>query len=61
MSVGDDVSVFRRLEKEGRTSVEVAIEVWACARTGEVPYKGTEGVSRYVAVDEDGRPAAVSD
>ena len=61
VSVGDDVSVFCHLESEGRTSVAVAIEVWARARTGEAPHKVTEGVFRYVALDGDGRPAAVAD
>jgi len=61
VSVGDDVSVFCRLEREGNTSVAVGIEVWARARTSDEPHKVTEGVFTYVALDDDGQPAAVSD
>jgi acyl-CoA thioesterase YciA len=61
VSVGDDVSVFCRLEREGHTSVAVGIEVWARARVSDGPHKVTEGVFTYVAVGEDGKPAPVSD
>ena len=60
VSVGDDVSVFCELEQEGDTSITVGIEVWARDRTGAAPHKVTEGVFSYVAVNEDGKPAAVS-
>ena len=60
VAVGDDVSVFCRLDEEGDSSTAVAIEVWARARSGEPPHKVTEGVFRYVAVDGDGRPAGGS-
>lgn len=61
VSVGDDVSVFCDLEREGNTSVAVRIEVWARARLGDGPHKVTEGVFTYVAVGEDGKPAPVSE
>lgn len=58
VSVGDDFSVFCRLEDEGDTSIAVRIEVWARVRTGHAPHKVTEGVVRYVAVGDDGKPTA---
>ena len=61
VTVGDDVSVFCRLDHEGNTSVAVAIEVWARVRTGDGPHKVTEGVFTYVALGENGKPAPVSD
>ena len=61
VSVGDDVSVFCRLEREGTTSIAVGIEVWARARAGDAAHKVTEGVFTYVAVGDDGKPAPVSD
>lgn len=61
VSVGDDVSVFCRLQSEGGTSIAVGIEVWARARAGDEPHKVTEGVFTYVAVGEGGKPAPVSD
>lgn len=61
VSVGDDVSVFCKLDHEGNTSVAVSIEVWAHARLSDAPHKVTEGVFTYVAIGEDGKPAPVSD
>jgi acyl-CoA thioesterase YciA len=61
VSVGDDVRLFCRLEREGNTSVTVGIEVWASARVSGDPHKVTEGVFTYVAIGEDGKPASVSD
>jgi acyl-CoA thioesterase YciA len=58
--VGDDVSVFCALAREGDTSITVAIEVWARDRTGDAPRKVTKGMFSYVAVDKDGEPATVS-
>lgn len=60
VSVGDDVSVFCALEDEGDTSVAVKIEVWARVRTGDAPHKVAQGVFRYVAVREDGKPTSSS-
>ncbi len=61
VSVGDDVSVFCKLEREGDTSVTVALEVWAQSRSSADPHKVTEGSFTYVAVGEDGKPTSVSD
>ena len=60
VSVGDDVSVFCALENESDTSIAVRIEVSARVRTGDAPHKVTEGVFRYVAVSEDGKPTSSS-
>jgi acyl-CoA thioesterase YciA len=60
VSVGDDVSVFCTPEQEGKTSIAVAIEVWAKARTSGEPHKVTSGVFRYVAVDAEGKPAEIA-
>jgi acyl-CoA thioesterase YciA len=61
VSVGDDVSLFCRLEREGKTSVTVGIEVWARVRTEGGAHKVTEGVFTYVAVRDDGKPVPVTD
>ena len=58
--VGDDVSVFCELEREGDTSITAAIEVWARDRTGDAPRKVTEGMFSYVTVDDNGEPTAMS-
>lgn len=59
VNVGDDVQVFCRSKREGRTSVAVAIEVWARSRRGDRAHKVTEGVFTYVAVDETGKPVPI--
>jgi acyl-CoA thioesterase YciA len=56
VEVGDEVSCYCSLEREGDTSVAVRIETWARDRTGSDPEKVTEGVFTYVALDEDGKP-----
>jgi len=61
VSVGDDVSLFCRLEREGHTSVTVQIEVWARVRVEGTAQKVTEGVFTYVAVGEDGKPVPVTE
>jgi acyl-CoA thioesterase YciA len=58
VAVGDDVSVFCALDDQGETSIAVRIEVWARVRTGNAPHKVADGIFRYVAIGEDGAPAA---
>ena len=57
--VGDEVSAYATVTKVGRTSITVAIEVWARRFAGEETVKVTEGVFTYVAIDADGKPRAV--
>jgi len=59
VKVGDDVSVFCSLRDEGRTSLTVALEVWARERTGPEMHKVTEGCFTYVAVDDQGTPQPI--
>jgi acyl-CoA thioesterase YciA len=59
VEVGDEVSCFCTLEREGDTSMVVRIETWARGRGhGRHPEKVTEGVFTYVALDDDGKPRA---
>ena len=57
VAVGDEVSCYCSLEREGETSVAVKIETWSRDRTGNDPQKVTEGVFTYVALDGDGKPS----
>lgn len=54
--VGDEVSAYTAVTKVGRTSITVAIEVWARRFAGEETVKVTEGVFTYVAIDADRKP-----
>ena len=57
--VGDEVSAYATVTKIGRTSITVAIEVWARRFAGEETVKVTEGVFTYVAIDADRKPRPV--
>lgn len=58
--MGDIVSFYARIEKVGRTSITVDVEVYA-QRDPEKPVcvRVTEAKLTYVAVDENRRPRAV--
>lgn len=56
VKVGDEVSVFTRIDRVGRTSIRVEVEAWRRARASEETYKVTQGVFTFVAIDEDGNP-----
>lgn len=60
VSVGDVVSLYGRIEKVGRTSITVHIEVWS-ERNPANPYlvKVTDANITYVAIDDQGKPRPV--
>ncbi|HEV2965937.1 MAG TPA: acyl-CoA thioesterase [Chthoniobacterales bacterium] len=54
--VGDTVACYAWLEKIGRTSMRICVDVWVTRyRTGE-RVKVTSGVFTYVALGPDGKP-----
>ena len=55
----DLVSVFAEVERVGRTSMAVKIEVVAHRDLGATEVKVTEGVFTFVALDADNRPRPV--
>lgn len=57
--VGDLVSCYVELNKQGTTSMTMNVEVWAHPATQRDRYQVTEGIFIYVAIDEDGRPRKV--
>jgi acyl-CoA thioesterase YciA len=57
--VGDEVSVFARLIKVGRTSMQVEVEAWARDRHSDDANKVTQAVFAFVAVGQDRRPRPV--
>ena len=57
--VGDTVACYAWLEKTGRTSMRIRVDVWVTRyRTGE-RVKVTSGVFTYVALGSDGKPAPI--
>ena len=57
--VRDLISVYAQVERVGRTSMGVRIEVVAHRDRGATEVKVTEGVFTFVALDEQHRPRAV--
>lgn len=55
----DLISVFAEVERVGRTSMSVKIEVIAHRDLGATEVKVTEGVFTFVALDANHRPRAV--
>lgn len=57
--VGDTVGCYAWLEKIGRTSMRICVDVWATRyRTGD-RVKVTSGVFTYVALGPNGKPIPV--
>jgi acyl-CoA thioesterase YciA len=57
--VHDIISVYARLERIGRTSLAIRIEVIADRARGREQVKVTEGLFTFVALDENNRPRPV--
>lgn len=58
--VGDVISCYVSLLKQGNTSMTIAVEVWAMLGDQQEQYQVTEGVFVSVAIDEHGKPRKVS-
>ena len=55
--IGDVVSFFAKIERTGRTSITVSVEVYAQRNPGEeITVKVTEASLTYVAVGPDRKP-----
>ena len=55
----DVISVYAEVQRVGRTSMGVRIEVVASRDRGATEVKVTEGVFTFVALDDEHRPRAV--
>jgi acyl-CoA thioesterase YciA len=55
----DIISVFAEIERIGRTSLAIRIEVVASRNRGREQVKVTEGLFTFVALDENSRPRPV--
>lgn len=60
VSIGDLLSFYAHIERIGRTSVTVRVEVYAERNPAQLQVvKVTEALVTYVAIDEEGRPRAM--
>ena len=55
----DIISVYARIERTGRTSMGIRIEVVATRDRGQQEVKVTEALFTFVALDENNRPKAL--
>lgn len=56
----DLISVYAGVERRGRTSIAIRLEVIASREGGAREVKVTEGVYTFVALDENQRPRALN-
>jgi acyl-CoA thioesterase YciA len=55
----DIISVYAHVERKGRTSIGIRIEVVADRARGAEQVKVTEGLFTFVALDDQHRPRAI--
>ncbi|MBD3730820.1 MAG: acyl-CoA thioesterase [Sphingomonadales bacterium] len=60
MAVGDELSVYADVASTGNTSLVIAVEAIARERNGETTVKVASGTFKFVLLDDQGRPRAVS-
>ncbi|MFN4288128.1 MAG: acyl-CoA thioesterase [Brevundimonas sp.] len=56
VAVGDEVSIYARVIRTGRTSIAAHVEAWKRGRGQDEMQRVTEGVFTYVAIDQHRRP-----
>lgn len=56
VKVGDEVSLFARLDATGRTSMRIFVQAWRRDRYGEHREQVTHATFTFVALDEKGKP-----
>lgn len=62
--VGDTICIYAELLRVGNSSMDIKLEVWARQLFGIYKAEShlvTEGIFRYVAIDDHGRPHRVPD
>ena len=59
VKIGDVVAIHAEMQREGRTSMRVGIEVWVTRVPEDRRIKVTQAVFTFVAIDEEGRSRAL--
>jgi acyl-CoA thioesterase YciA len=57
--VGDEVSLYAKVIRIGRTSMTIRVDAWRRSRTDDVRSKVTEATFTFVATDENRKPRPV--
>jgi acyl-CoA thioesterase YciA len=58
--VGDEVSCYTHIERVGRTSITLRIQMWVRRDRIGQPVHVTEGLITYVALDDEGQPMSIA-
>ena len=60
MTVGDELSVYVEIKRQGRTSVTLAVRAVAREHDGEQEFEVATGDFTFVALDENDRPRPIA-
>ncbi|MEL6265892.1 MAG: acyl-CoA thioesterase [Pseudomonadota bacterium] len=56
VQVGDVVSIHASMQREGRTSMTIGIQVWITRQPSGAHLQVTEATFTFVAISDEGRP-----
>ena len=59
VNVGDEVTCYTRIQRIGRTSISLMVEMWVRRARHGTPLQVTEGLFTYVALDDNGKPTEI--
>ncbi|RVQ69767.1 acyl-CoA thioesterase [Croceicoccus ponticola] len=59
MDVGDELSIYAEIVREGNTSLNIEVRGISRERNGEATKEVCAGIFTFVVIDETGRPRAV--
>ena len=59
VKVGDEVSIYAKLTRVGRTSMTIATDAWRRELSDETAEKVTQATFIFVAIDDAGKPRAI--
>ena len=59
-AVGDEISVYAEIEKQGRSSMTIAVRAEARMRDGETIFEVAKGSFTFVALDANDRPRPIA-
>lgn len=60
VKVGDEVSLYATLVRQGRTSMTIHVDAWRRPRESGTSEKVTEANFTFVALDAEGRPTPIT-
>lgn len=60
VQVGDVISCYAKLIKQGRSSMDIQIDVWVSNQTDDHSHQVTTGLFVCVAIDDNGKPRAIN-